>query len=101
LTDVSKRTVASYRIAGLKAWETRCERNERVLVNIPADHAALWDTMKDSFHGADSAHARFESFTKYAEEHPDEVVAAIQASADAKLDEMLASRDAVRFDDGP
>ena len=38
-------------------------------------------------------HTRFEQFTKYVEEHPTETIAHMQASADAKLEAMIADRD--------
>ena len=89
----SKKPAADRSLAAFKAWTTMRQRDEQVLVNIPADEQALWTQLKSSIKGP-TPHARFEAFTKYVEEHPGEVVAALQDDADAQVDALVAARNA-------
>jgi hypothetical protein len=87
----AKRTVESYRAAGYLGWARRREREDRVLQHIPVELHALWEAVGDTIAPDASPHARFEAFIKYVEEHEGEAVLAMQASADAKLERMIAA----------
>lgn len=67
----------------------------RVLGNIPADFAALWEKVKRGIKG-DSRQTRTEAFLKYAEEHPHETYAAIDDVTDRKIREFEAQHAKLR-----
>ena len=78
------------------AAEHRSQSDEVVLGNIPPELAGLWQRVKRSIHGSDRM-SRTESFLKYAEEHPDEVLAVIEDRTNALVRELEArQRDASR-----
>jgi hypothetical protein len=67
------------------------QRDEAVEVNVPADLVPLWHRVKKSIAGG--SHERFEHLVEYAEENPREVLEALQASADAKVEQLVLDRD--------
>jgi hypothetical protein len=92
--DVAARLQAARRRIGgpasvraYRGWETRRERDEQVAVNVPDELLPLWERIHSCIEG-ETPHARFERFMEYAEEHPDESVAAMQEAADRKVDRM-------------
>jgi hypothetical protein len=93
----------SRHVAGCRSWDTRREREQAVTVNIAPDLMPLWERVRWQFKG--TPQERLEAFTRYVEEHPDEVTRELQAAAERKLDACLdelddrAEVDAV--DDGP
>ena len=56
--------------------ERRSESDDEVRSNIPLDHLALFERVKRAIKGT-SRESRTEVFLRYAEEHPDEILAAI------------------------
>ena len=80
------------RTAGARrGWEHRREKEERVVQNLDADHVVLWERVKGSIRGG-TPHERFEAFQRYAEEHPGEIIEALQEQADDMLEAQLAQR---------
>lgn len=75
-----------------KAWETRRQTEERVLVNIAPEHQALWNRVKTGILG--TPHERAEALAQYAHDHPNEAIAAMQEDADAKLAQLIRLREA-------
>jgi 3'-phosphoadenosine 5'-phosphosulfate sulfotransferase (PAPS reductase)/FAD synthetase len=76
--------------AAYAGWDRRREREEAVVVNIPPEILPLWDRVKGKVQGV-TPHARYEAFLRYAGEHENEVLEALQLAADAKLEAWLAT----------
>jgi hypothetical protein len=57
------------------AQERREEQDHEVLVNIPEPLIPLWESVRRQIKGS-ARRSRTEAFLQYAEEHPDEVIAA-------------------------
>jgi len=75
-----------------KGWERRREAEECVVANLAPEHQALWKQVRKGIVGA--PHARFEAFEQYQHDHPGEAIAALQESADAEVDRLIALREA-------
>lgn len=86
MSGTAKRSVAGY-----KAAATRRSRTEEVKQNLAADLAPLVDRIGA---GTGSLDERTRRIEQYAHEHPEEVVAALQDAADAKLEQLIAAREA-------
>ncbi len=71
--------------------EHRRERDEGAEVNIPPHLLSTWRRVKRQFRG--TPHQRYEQFTQYIHDHGEDM-GAMQDEADARLDEMLRSREA-------
>jgi hypothetical protein len=78
--------------AARRGWETRREREEAVTVNLAPDERALWERAKGALRGTPAR--RLEKFEQYVHEHPEEVVESLQAHADARLEALIAEREA-------
>jgi uncharacterized protein (DUF2267 family) len=72
----------------LKGWEKRRERAERVEANLPPELHALWRTRRWAA-GSGDFESQTRDFLQYAHDHEGEVVEALQAAADAKLDALV------------
>lgn len=73
-----------------RAWETRRQNEERVAVNLPAHLRPLFDVIKGRYAGdVGTSDQRAVALVEYAEEHPGEVVDAIQDEADETLEAMI------------
>lgn len=81
---------ADFSRRGHRAVATRRELEERVTVNIQPDHLPLWDRVKRTIKG--TPQERLEAFEAYVHNHPTEVLAAVEAEAEAKLEAMLSQR---------
>jgi membrane protein involved in colicin uptake len=79
--------------AARKGWETRREREERVVVDLPPEHVALWERVKGQIKG-ETPHARAEALEQYAHDHPGEAWLALQDQADAEVERLVAMREA-------
>jgi len=79
---------ARERLAQAPACVTcRAETDDEVLAKIPSDLAPLFERVKRSIKGKGRL-SRSEAFLKYAEAHPDEVLAATQHPADTRVREL-------------
>ncbi len=78
-------------LAAVRGWERRRENDERAIVNMASDHVALWHRVKGAAPRG-TPHARAEWLAEYAEEHPAEVVQALDEQSDATLARRLAER---------
>jgi hypothetical protein len=58
------------------AAERRSESDDEVRVNLPSELISLWECVKRGIRGS-PRESRTEAFLRYAEEHPDEVLAAL------------------------
>lgn len=74
-----------------KAWETRRQTAERVLVNVAPEHHALFRRMGTGLRGTHDERA--EAVAQYAHDHPGEAMAALQDEADAKLEVLIRLRE--------
>jgi hypothetical protein len=74
---------------GLKKAERRSESDDEVRQNIPPEWLSLFDRVKASIRGS-ARQTRTEAFYHYVEEHPDEVLAAIDDKTDALIAELEA-----------
>lgn len=72
---------------GVTRRERQGESDDEVRTNIPADLVALFERVKRSIK-ASPRMSRTEAFLKYAEEHPDEVLVAIDDKTDALIREL-------------
>lgn len=76
--------------AAYRAWETMRDRDERVVMSLPADLVPLWQRIKASIRG-ETPHERAEAFLHYCHENEGEIAAAIQYEADATLARLVSS----------
>jgi hypothetical protein len=81
-------TKADRSVAAFKGWVTRSERDEAVTVNLEPSAVLLWKRTRSAFKG--TAQARAEAFAEYCEEHPGEVVEALQDAADLEVERLIA-----------
>jgi hypothetical protein len=72
---------------GITRLERQGESDDEVRANVPPDLAALFERVKRSIK-ASPRMSRTEAFLKYAEEHPDEVLVAIDDKTDALIREL-------------
>jgi hypothetical protein len=79
-----KRRSEAPRVTGI---ERRSESDDEVRSNLPADLVALFERVKRGIK-ASPRMSRTEVFLQYAEEHPDEVLAAIDDKTDAVIREL-------------
>lgn len=70
-----------------KASTRRQESDDEVRENIPPELAFLWERVKRQIKGSERM-TRTEAFLKYAEENPDEEIAAIEDKTDALIREL-------------
>jgi hypothetical protein len=70
-----------------RAVERRAESDDEVRASIPPELALLFEKVKRSIKGSDRE-SRTEAFLRYAEEHPDEELAAIEDRTDAVIAEL-------------
>ena len=75
------------------AHERLVESDDQVKHNIPAELAPLWEKVKGRMRGS-ARKSRTEAFLEYAESHADEILAAGEHEADARLAELIEQRDA-------
>jgi hypothetical protein len=81
---------------GVTRLERQGESDDEVRTNVPADLVALFERVKRSIK-ASPRMSRTEAFLKYAEEHPSEVLTAIDDTTDALIRELeQKERDAAR-----
>lgn len=69
---------------GLARATRRSESDDEVRGNIPPDFVALFERVKGKIRASDRA-SRTENFLKYAEEHPHEIVNAIEAVSEVQI----------------
>lgn len=67
--------------------ERRSESDDEVRGNIPKEMVALFERVKRGIKGTPRM-TRTEAFLKYAEEHPDEILAAVEDQTDALVREL-------------
>jgi len=67
--------------------ERRAESDELVRSNIPEELMGLWENVKGSIRGSDRM-SRTEAFLKYAEEHPNEVIAILEDRTEALIRDL-------------
>jgi hypothetical protein len=72
---------------GITRLERQGESDDEVRANVPADLVALFERVKRSIK-ASPRMSRTEAFLKYAEEHPHEVLVAIDDKTDALIREL-------------
>jgi len=70
------------------AHEHRAESDDEVRSNIPADLLPLFERVKRTIRGTDRQ-SRTEAFLRYAEEHPDELVAAMTELSDREIRKLV------------
>jgi DNA repair protein RadC len=73
-----------------RGWEHRRERDEFVIQNLDPSLVPLWERLKGQFRG--TPEQRYEQFTQYVHDHPDEQMGALQQDADAWLETELRRR---------
>ncbi|MGO8996052.1 MAG: hypothetical protein ACLQVI_22295 [Polyangiaceae bacterium] len=73
------------------ADERRSESDDEVRGNIPPDYQALFDRVKRDMKGT-SRESRTEVFLRYAEQHPDEILAALDDGSDRLIRELEEQR---------
>lgn len=78
--------------AGARRAEHRQESDSAVLQNIPPELVPLWKRVGRSIRGS-ARQSRTEAFLRYAEEHPREVVSAVEVDAEEKLARLLAQQE--------
>lgn len=66
------------------ADERRSESDDEVRSNIPADYVPLFERVKRTIKGS-SRESRTEAFMRYAEQHPNEILGAIEDESDRKV----------------
>lgn len=76
------------------AVERRQESDDEVRGNIPSDYVALFERVKRQIRG-DTRHSRTESFLKYAEEHPGELLGSLEDETEKRIAELEAQHRAV------
>ncbi len=69
------------------AHERRSESDDLVASNVPPDYLALWRRVKRSIKGSDRE-SRTEAFLRYAEQHPDELLASLDDDSDRIVREL-------------
>lgn len=79
-----ERRLATHRAS---SRERRSESDDEVRVNIPAELVALFERVKRGIK-ASPRESRTETFLRYAEEHPHEVLAAIDDKTDAVIRDL-------------
>jgi hypothetical protein len=88
------RHVATRRASGS---ERRSESDDEVRVNLPAELVALFERVKRGIKTS-PRESRTEAFLRYAEEHPDEVLGAIDDKTDAVIRDLeRQEREAARY----
>jgi hypothetical protein len=89
-----ERRVATKRATGR---ERRSESDDEVRVNIPAELVALFERVKGGIK-ASPRETRTEAFLRYAEEHPDEVLTALDDKTEALIRDLeRKEREASRY----
>jgi len=73
------------------AEERRSESDDEVLANVPPDYQALFQRVKRSIKGS-SRESRTEAFLRYAEQNPEEVLAALDHDSDRIVRELEEQR---------
>jgi hypothetical protein len=77
-------------IAAYRGWKRRRENDERATVNLEPHLIPLWRRIGGARLG-ESPHERAEALTEYAEEHPGEVLDALQDYSDAIVRQLVAN----------
>jgi hypothetical protein len=89
-----ERHVAARRASGS---ERRSESDDEVRVNLPDELVALFERVKHGIKGS-ARESRTEAFLRYAEQHPDEALSAIDDKTDAVIRDLeRQERDAARY----
>ncbi len=71
------------------AAERRGESDDEVRANLPPEYLELWERVKRGIRGSDRM-TRTEAFLRYAEEHPEELLAGIEDRTEAMIREYQA-----------
>ena len=74
------------------AAERRSESDDAVVANILPEHRPLWDRVKHTIKG-NERESRSESFLRYAESHPDELLEAMGDESDRAVEALIAQRE--------
>lgn len=82
-----ERGTSGIRRPGLSRAVRRSESDDEVRSNIPADFVPLFDRVKGKIRASDRA-SRTENFLKYAEEHPHEIVNAIEHLSERRIAQL-------------